>query len=75
MMHTEDEYTSCIGSFTFSLIHPQQVFLNSTTIRSIGVVVKDQVLKCDHMSGYMTVRGTETLFSMKPFQANIHTSP
>ncbi len=34
---------------TFPLIHPDQVYPNSTNIRSIGTVVKDQVIKWDHL--------------------------
>ncbi|XP_062386076.1 uncharacterized protein LOC134073110 [Sardina pilchardus] len=66
MMYTGNECTGCIGFFaTFPLLHPEQVFPNSTTIRSLGVVVKNQVLKWDHITGYMTVKGTETLFSTR----------
>uniref|UniRef100_A0A671PUW5 Uncharacterized protein n=2 Tax=Sinocyclocheilus anshuiensis TaxID=1608454 RepID=A0A671PUW5_9TELE len=66
MMYTGNECTGCIGFFaTFPLIHPDQVFLNSTTIRSIGVVVKDQIIKWDHLTGYMTLKGTETLFTTR----------
>ncbi|XP_050952784.1 uncharacterized protein LOC127154943 [Labeo rohita] len=64
MMYAGNECTGCIGFFaTFPLIHPDQVYLNSTTIRSIGVVVKDQIIKWDHLIGYMTLKGTETLFT------------
>ncbi len=46
-MYTGNE---CIGFFaTFPLIHPDQVYPNSTNIRSIGMVVKDQVIKWDHL--------------------------
>uniref|UniRef100_A0A671SKH0 Uncharacterized protein n=1 Tax=Sinocyclocheilus anshuiensis TaxID=1608454 RepID=A0A671SKH0_9TELE len=66
MMYTGNECTGCIGFFaTFPLIHPDQVYLNSTTIRSIGVVVKDQIIKWDHLIGYMTLKGTETLFTTR----------
>ncbi|XP_016143618.1 uncharacterized protein [Sinocyclocheilus grahami] len=66
MMYTGNECTGCIGFFaTFPLIHPDQVFLNSTTIRSISVVVKDQIIKWDHLTGYMTLKGTETLFTTR----------
>lgn len=62
MMYTGNECIGCIGFFaTFPLIHPDQVYLNSTTIRAIGVVVKDQIIKWDHLTGYMTLKGTETL--------------
>ncbi len=45
-MYTENECIDCIGFFaTFPLIHPDQVYPNSTNIRSIGTVVKDQVIK------------------------------
>ncbi len=50
---------------TFPLIHPDQVYPNSTNIRSIGMVVKDQVIKWDHLTGYMTLKGTETLFTSR----------
>ncbi|XP_016111874.1 uncharacterized protein [Sinocyclocheilus grahami] len=66
MMHTGNECNGCIGFFvTFPLIHPDQVYPNSTTIRSIGMVVKDQVIKWDHLTGYMTLKGTETLFTSR----------
>lgn len=66
MMYNGNECTGCIGFFaTFPLIHPEQVYPDSTTIRSLGTVVKNQVLKWDHITGYMTVRGTETLFSTR----------
>ncbi|XP_067293408.1 uncharacterized protein [Pseudorasbora parva] len=66
MMYTGNECTGCIGFFaTFPLIHPDQVYLNSTTIRSIGVVVKDQIIKWDYLTGYMTLRGIETLFTTR----------
>ncbi|XP_062372105.1 uncharacterized protein LOC134092052 [Sardina pilchardus] len=66
MMYTGTECAKCIGFFvTFPLIHPEQVFPNSTTIRSIGVVVKDQVIKWDHLTGYMTLGNTETLFTSR----------
>ncbi len=56
MMYTGNECIGCIGFFaTFPLIHPDQVYPNSTNIRSIGMVVKDQVIKWDHLTGYMTV--------------------
>ncbi len=49
-MYTENECIDCIGFFaTFPLIHPDQVYPNSTNIRSIGTVVKDQVIKWDHL--------------------------
>ncbi|XP_053507719.1 uncharacterized protein LOC128624252 [Ictalurus furcatus] len=64
IMYTSDECSGCLGFFaTFLLIHPEQVFPNSTTIRPIGVVVKDQVVKWDHLIGYMTLMGSETLFT------------
>ncbi|XP_056102113.1 uncharacterized protein LOC130081180 [Rhinichthys klamathensis goyatoka] len=66
MMYTGNECIGCIGFFaTFPLIHPDQVYPNSTTIRSIGMVVKDQVIKWDHLTGYMTLKGTETLFTSR----------
>ncbi|XP_061084705.1 uncharacterized protein LOC133118609 [Conger conger] len=66
MMFTGTECAGCIGFFvSFPLIHPDQVYPNSTTIRSIGVVVKDQVLKLDHLTGYITMRGTETIFTTR----------
>ncbi|XP_075869125.1 uncharacterized protein LOC142879634 [Nelusetta ayraudi] len=66
LMYTNNECIGCIGFFvTFPLIHPEQVFPNSTTIRSIGNVVKNQVIKWDHIMGYMTVRDTETLFTSR----------
>ncbi|XP_051538180.1 uncharacterized protein LOC127431697 [Myxocyprinus asiaticus] len=66
MMYTGAECSGCLGFLaTFPLIHPDQVFPNSTTIRPIGVVVKDQIVKWDHLTGYMTVRGTETLFTSR----------
>ncbi|XP_067280676.1 uncharacterized protein [Pseudorasbora parva] len=66
MMYTGNECTGCIGFFaTFPLIHPDQVYLNSTTIRSICVVVKDQIIKWDYLTGYMTLRGIETLFTTR----------
>ncbi len=50
VMYTENECIDCIGFFaTFPLIHPDQVYPNSTNIRSIGTVVKDQVIKWDHL--------------------------
>ncbi len=50
VMYTENECIDCIGFFaTFPLIHPDQVHPNSTNIRSIGTVVKDQVIKWDHL--------------------------
>ncbi len=56
MMYTGNECIGCIGFFaTFPLIHPDQVYPNSTNIRSIGMVVKDQVIKWDHLTGYMTL--------------------
>ncbi|XP_064194000.1 uncharacterized protein LOC135256058, partial [Anguilla rostrata] len=59
-------HTKCIGFFvSFPLIHPDQVYPNSTTIRSIGVVVKNQILKLDHLTGYITMRGTETIFTTR----------
>ncbi len=46
-MYTGNE---CIGFFaTFPLIHPDQVYPNSTNIQSIGMVVKDQEIKWDHL--------------------------
>ncbi len=46
VMYTGNECIDCIGFFaTFPLIHPDQVYPNSTNIRSIGMVVKDQVIK------------------------------
>ncbi len=49
-MYTGNECIDCIGFFaTFPLIHPDQVYPNSTNIRSIGMVVKDQVIKWDHL--------------------------
>jgi len=66
MMYTGKECSGCIGFFaTFPLIHPDQVFPNSTTIHSVGVVVKNQVLTWDHLAGYMTVGKTETLFTTR----------
>ncbi len=66
MMYTGNECIGCIGFFaTFPLIHPDQVYPNSTNIRSIGMVVKDQVIKWDHFTGYMTLKGTETLFTSR----------
>ncbi len=50
---------------TFPLIHPDQVYPNSTNIRSIGMVIKDQVIKWDHLTGYMTLKGTETVFTSR----------
>ncbi len=65
-MYTGNECIGCIGIFaTFPLIHPDQVYPNSTNIRSIGMVVKDQVIKWDHLTGYMTLKGTETLFTSR----------
>ncbi|XP_048843317.1 uncharacterized protein LOC125715601 [Brienomyrus brachyistius] len=67
MMHTGTECVGCIGFFvTFPLSNPDQVYPNSTTIRSLGTVMKDQVIKWDHRMGYMTLRGTETLFTTRP---------
>ncbi|KAL2095464.1 hypothetical protein ACEWY4_010183 [Coilia grayii] len=61
---TGSKCTGCIGFFaTFPLIHLDQVFPNSTTIHSIGVMVKNQVLKWDHLAGYMTVKRAKTLFT------------
>ncbi len=66
MMYTGNECIGCIGFFaTFPLIHPDQVYPNSTNIRSIGMVVEDQVIKWDHLTGYMTLKGTETLFTSR----------
>ncbi|XP_064200150.1 uncharacterized protein LOC135259564 isoform X2 [Anguilla rostrata] len=66
MMYTGTECVGCIGFFvSFPLIHPEQVYPNSTTIRSIGVVVKNQILKLDHLTGYITMRGTETIFTTR----------
>ncbi|XP_063077401.1 uncharacterized protein LOC134467451 [Engraulis encrasicolus] len=66
MMYTGKECPGCIGFFaTFPLIHPDQVFPNSTTIHSIGVVANNQVLTWDHLAGYMTVGKTETLFTTR----------
>ncbi len=66
MMYTGNESIGYIGFFaTFPLIHPDQVYPNSTNIRSIGMVVKDQVIKWDHLTGYMTLKGTETLFTSR----------
>ncbi len=66
MMYTGNECIGCIGFFaTFPLIHPDQVYPNSTNIRSIGMVVKDQVIKWDHLTGYMTLKGTETVFTSR----------
>ncbi len=46
----DETVIDCIGFFaTFPLIHPDQVYPNSTNIRSIGTVVKDQVIKWDHL--------------------------
>ncbi len=60
VMYTGNECIDCIGFFaTFPLIHPDQVYPNSTNIRSIGTVVKDQVIKWD------TLKGTETLFTSR----------
>ena len=67
MMYTAEECKGCIGFFvSFPLIHPDQVYPNSTTIRSIGVVVKNQVLKFNHLTGYITMRGKETIFTTRP---------
>ena len=53
MLYTGHEYAGCIGFFaTFPLIHPDQVFLDSTTIPSIGVVVKNQVKMEPHYGIY-----------------------
>ncbi len=50
VMYTGNECIDCIGFFApFPLIHPDQVYPNSTNIRSIGMVVKDQVIKWDHL--------------------------
>ena len=58
MMYDNNECEGCIGFYvTFPFIHPNQVFPNSTTIRSLGVIVKDQIIKWDHITGYMTVKG------------------
>ncbi len=57
---------------TFPLIHPDQVYPNSTNIRSIGMVVKDQVIKWDHLTGYMTLKGTETLFTSRTCRHETH---
>ncbi|XP_051556758.1 uncharacterized protein LOC127442625 [Myxocyprinus asiaticus] len=66
MMYTGNECTGCLGFFvTFPLIHPDQVFPNSTTIRSIGVTVNDQIIKWDHLTGYMTLKGTETQYTSR----------
>uniref|UniRef100_A0A3B3RSC3 Uncharacterized protein n=1 Tax=Paramormyrops kingsleyae TaxID=1676925 RepID=A0A3B3RSC3_9TELE len=66
MMYTGNECIGCIGFFvTFPLSNPDQVYPNSTTIRSLGTVVKDQVIKWDHLMGYMMLKGTETLFSTR----------
>ncbi len=66
MMYTGNECIGYIEFFaTFPLIHPDQVYPNSTNIRSIGMVVKDQVIKWDHLTGYMTLKGTETLFTSR----------
>nr|XP_055052864.1 uncharacterized protein LOC129438243 [Misgurnus anguillicaudatus] len=66
MLYTGNECTGCIGFFAnFPLIHPEQVFLNSTTIRSIGTVVKNQIVKWDHLTGYMTLKGNKTLFTTR----------
>ncbi|XP_028830963.1 uncharacterized protein LOC114790844 isoform X2 [Denticeps clupeoides] len=66
MLYTGKECIGCIGFFvTFPLIHPDQVYPNSTTIRSIGTVVKDQVIKWDQLMGYMTSKGTEILFTTR----------
>ncbi|XP_048863851.1 uncharacterized protein LOC125738694 [Brienomyrus brachyistius] len=57
---------SCTGFFvTFSLSNPGQVWPNSTTIRSLGTIVKDQVIKWDHRMGCMTLKGTETLVNTR----------
>ncbi len=65
-MYTGNECIGCIGFFaTFPLIHPDQGYPNSTNIRSIGMVVKDQVIKWDHLTGYMTLKGTETVFTSR----------
>ncbi len=68
-MYTDNECTECIGCIgffvTFPLIHPEQVFPNSTTICSIGSVVKNQVIQWDHIMGYMTSKNTETLFTSR----------
>nr|XP_009302978.2 uncharacterized protein LOC100534830 [Danio rerio] len=66
MMYTGEECVGCLGFFaTFPLIHPDQVYLNSTTIRSIGTIIKNQVIKWDHLTGYMTSKGSETLFTSR----------
>ncbi|XP_036399240.1 uncharacterized protein LOC118787712 [Megalops cyprinoides] len=66
MLYNGDECTGCIGFYaTFPFIHPDQVFLNSTTIRSLGVVIKDQIIKWDHLTGYITIKGTTSLFTTR----------
>ncbi|XP_051982269.1 uncharacterized protein LOC127643508 [Xyrauchen texanus] len=73
MMYTGNECSGCLGFLaTFPLIHPDQVFPNSTTIRPIGMVLKDQIVKWDHLIGYMTVKGTETLFTSRTCCHEMH---
>lgn len=55
MMYTGNECIDCIGN-------PDHVYPNSTTIHSLAVTVKNQVIKWDHLMGYMVHDGTETLF-------------
>ncbi|XP_036404298.1 uncharacterized protein LOC118791132 [Megalops cyprinoides] len=67
MMYSGNECEGCIGFYaSFPRIHPDQIFHNATTVRSLGVVVKDQVIKWDHITSYMTIRNNNVLFTTRP---------
>ncbi|XP_067106269.1 uncharacterized protein [Osmerus mordax] len=66
MMYDNNECEGFIVFYvTFPFIHPNQVFPNSTTIRSLGVIVKDQIIKWDPITGYMTVKRNDDLFTTR----------
>ncbi|XP_076843068.1 uncharacterized protein LOC143487784 [Brachyhypopomus gauderio] len=66
MMYNGNECPGCIGFYaTYPFIHPEQIFPDSTTIRSLGTVIRDQVVKWDQVTGYLTVKGSEMLLTTR----------
>ena len=65
MLYNGQEGEGCIGfHVTFPFIHPDQVFNDATTVRSLGIVVNEQVIQWEN-TGYMTIRGSEALFTTR----------
>uniref|UniRef100_A0A671L103 Uncharacterized protein n=1 Tax=Sinocyclocheilus anshuiensis TaxID=1608454 RepID=A0A671L103_9TELE len=63
MMYAGNECTGCIGFFaTFPLIHPDQVYPNSTTIRSIGTLFATRT--CCHETSSYIICTCNTMFAI-----------